>query len=134
MAPNLSALLASLPEANAALKANAPLPPAKKMTMADIGAALSGAETDVAKVSAFLTAQPGVITALNIVLASQGGATAPLRSFLSALPGLLAEGRRYLPDIATAITIFQPAPNPSPGMDWKAGDGSDLDAGMPDDP
>lgn len=101
------------------------------MTMADIGAALSGAETDVAKVSAFLTAQPGVITALNIVLASQGSATAPLRSFLSALPGLLSGGRQYLPDIATAITIFQPAPNPSPGMDWKDGDGSDLDAGMP---
>lgn len=114
---NWSAFFAAFPEANAALKANAPLPPAPDLTMADIGASLTSAEGDIAEAAALLAQYPGAVTAMDIILAAQGAWTAPMRSFLAALPGGVAAAQKYLPEIATAIAMFQAAPQPMGGGD-----------------
>lgn len=106
---NWGAFFASIPEANAALLANAPLPPAPDLTLTGIGAALAGAQGEVNEAAALLAAHPGAVAALDIVLAAQGAWTAPIRKALASLPGGVAAAQKYLPEISTAIAMFQPA-------------------------
>jgi hypothetical protein len=108
------ALVPYIEKAEAALKANAPLPPAPEMTLADAAAAIEAAQPRLAALDAWLKANPGAVTAATIVLGglrAQGFAWAgELATVISGAPGGIAAAEDWLPTAISAMTMFSPAP------------------------
>lgn len=108
------AMVPYLEQAEAALKANRPLPPAPEMSLSDAAAGLKAAEPQLAALDAWLKANPGAVTAVLIFLRglqAQGVGWAPeLAAVVSGAPEGLAAAEDWLPTAISAAAMFAPAP------------------------
>lgn len=124
---DLPALLRAAEQAEADIKANAPLPPVVPLTEADALAAFKAAQPKIDALDAWVKAYPGALRALGRILAELGAQgftwASELDTALSAGPGALAAEESWAPTIIGLLTTFAPAPIPIDGA--RFGDGDD---------
>ena len=108
---NWGPVLAEISAAITDYEANEPLPVGEPMSLADMASAIQSAKPDIDKIAAIIVAHPGAIRAADRILAAveaQGVAWATgARKFILALPGGAAAVEKYIPDVISALSIFQ---------------------------
>lgn len=130
-----TALRILLKRAELDVATNAALPAAPPLTAAQMAAGLRAAQPYLASAIALMAAHRGILTAAVDTLMALDGPRAPyaakIAAVIDALPGLAINAVGWMPTIAGFLEMTAAAPNPPPGMGWKAGDGSNLDAPPP---
>lgn len=105
-------LLAAGRQALIDIRANKPLPPPTAVGM-DVAAMLATVEADLPVLVAMIAAHPGVLRALDDILAPLEASepwAKDARAILAALPGSLASAEAWLPTIRGMLTAFSPVP------------------------